>query len=127
MFEVSIGFGKSDRDNPNIENEERILSEWCELLEKRYGSKFEIKHNSSDYSTLCPIGCLDIIRLKYGDKAKWIKIFMTNESSVLYRDDERFEKQKKKTESMWRSDLTDTDIRKYFDVLDYAYDRLTKQ
>jgi hypothetical protein len=52
---------------------------------------------------------------------------MTNESSVLFRDDERFETQKNKNESMWRSNLTDTDIRKYFDVLDYAYDRLTKQ
>lgn len=127
MFEVRIGFGKTDRDNPNYGAEEEILNEWIPLLEDRYNSKFEIVHNSSDYSTLCPKGCLDIIRVKYSDRSKWIKIRMTNESSVLFRDDERFETQKNKNESMWRSNLTDTDIRKYFDVLDYAYDNLTKQ
>lgn len=123
-FSFQIG-SRNNRDNPNFENEYNLLSEWTEILEERYNHKFTIVSNSNDYTTLQPEKCLDLLRLKYGN-AKWIKIFITNELSKELSTDSRFEKEKNKNQGYWKSELKDTDISKYFDVLDAAYSWLIK-
>lgn len=119
-FEVKISFGKSDRENPNLQREKELLEKWKEILEDRYSWKFIIESNSSDYTTLKPDGCLDLLRVKYGN-VKWVKIFMTNELSKQLVNDPRFEAEKKKTSAYWKSILTDDDISNYYDVLDDAF------
>lgn len=119
-FEVTISFGKSDRENPNLQKEKELLEKWKEILEDRYSWKFIIESNSTDYTTLKPDGCLDLLRVKYGN-VKWVKIFMTNELSKQLVNDPRFEVEKKKTSAYWKSILTDDDISNYYDVLDDAF------
>lgn len=110
----------NERNNPNYTNEKELLEKWIPILEERYSNKFEIVSNSSDYTTLKPKGCLDILRLKYGN-VKWIKIFIGNESAKTLLNDPRFAEEKKKSQLYWKSTLIDDDITKYFDVLDEAY------
>lgn len=119
-FEAIISFGKSDRENPNLQKEKELLEKWKEILEDRYSWKFIIESNSTDYTTLKPDGCLDLLRVKYGN-VKWVKIFMTNELSKQLVNDPRFEVEKKKTSAYWKSILTDDDISNYYDVLDDAF------
>ena len=122
---AKIGIGLTEGNNPNLDNEKQILNEWKQILENRYLIKFIIVSNSSDYTTLQPENCLDIIRLKYGDKSKWIKIFVTKNLGKQLLNDSRFETEKKKTSFYWKSIIKDTDITKYFDVLDEAVKWLT--
>lgn len=124
-MEVKISFGRDDRNNPNESSEILVLKEWCDILEKRYNHKFNILTNSTDYTTLQPDNCLDLLRLKYGG-SKWIKIFITNELHKTLVDDPRFAVETKKNQSYWKSTLTDTDISKYYDVLDAAFEWLMK-
>lgn len=123
-FDVSISFGKSERDNPNLHDEMEILKEWQQILEDRYTHRFVILSNSSDYTTLQPEGCLDILRLKYGNKVKWIKLFITSNIAKNFKDDVRFKDEKKKTSAYWKSTLESKDISVYFDILDDAFDWL---
>ena len=115
-----------EQDNPNYQKEKDLLEKWIEVLEDRYGSKFEIVSNSSDYTTLRPVGCLDLLRLKYGG-SKWVKLFIGNELAKKLVDDPRFAEEKKKSQLYWKSILTDEDISKYFDVLDEGYSWLIEQ
>lgn len=119
-FEVELQFGRTSRENPNFDKEKELLEKWIKILEERYSSKFEIVSNSSDYTTLRPEGCLDLLRLKYGG-AKWVKIFIGNQLAKQLLDDERFKDEKKKNQLYWKSTLVDEDISRYFDVLDSAY------
>lgn len=121
-FSFQIG-SKEKRDNPNFQKEYELLTEWVDILEKRYNKKFTIVSNSSDYTTLQPEGCLDLLRIKYGN-VKWIKIFITNELHKTLVNDPRFEAEKKKSSGYWKSILLDNDISKYFDVLDDAFNWL---
>lgn len=118
-FSFLIG-KKEERENPNFQNEYDLLSKWVGILEDRYSYKFTIVSNSSDYTTLQPENCLDLLRLKYGN-VKWIKVFMTNELSKKLINDPRFAAEKKKTFGYWKSILIDDDISKYYDVLDDAF------
>lgn len=122
---VSLKFGISNKENPNLENEYNVLYDWKQILEERYKIKFVIVNNSTDYTTLQPENCLDLLRLKYGG-AKWIKVFITNELNKTLVDDPRFAAEKKKKQSYWKSTLENTDISKYFDVLDEAIKWLLK-
>lgn len=118
--------GGHEQDNPNYQQEKDLLERWIEVLEDRYGSKFEIVSNSSDYTTLRPVGCLDLLRLKYGS-VKWIKVFMSNELAKKLLNDPRFIDEKKKSQLYWKSSLIDDDISRYFDVLDEGYSWLIEQ
>ena len=114
---------KEDRKNPNILSEYEVLQEWADILEKRYNHKMVIVNNSTDYSTLQPEGCLDLLRLKYGG-AKWVKLFIPSTIKKLLINDSRFDAETKKTCLYWKSTLKDTDISKYFDVLDESFNWL---
>ena len=118
-FSFSVG-KKENRENPNLQEEHDLLCDWAEILEKRYNYKFVVVSNSSDYTTLQPEGCIDLLRLKYGG-VKWIKVFITNELSKTLIDDSRFIDEKKKNQAYWKSTLVNTDISQYFDVLDAAF------
>lgn len=119
-FETIISFGGHNRENPNFQKENELLEKWKEILENRYSCKFIIESNSSDYTTLKPEGCLDLIRLKYGN-VKWVKILITNEFSKKIMNDPRFETEKKKSSAYWKSILINDDISNYYDVLDEAF------
>lgn len=119
-FESMISFGGTDRENPNLQKEKEVLEKWKDILEDRYSCKFEIVSNSTDYTTLKPVGCLDLLRLKYGN-VKWIKIFITNELLKTLVNDPRFADEKKKSSAYWKSTLTDDDLSNYYDVLDDAF------
>ena len=125
MFEVKINIGGERRDNPNYDAEVKVLTEWSKILSERYSCEFAIESNSSDYTTL-KFGVMDFIRLKYGG-SKWIKIFIGNQLAKKLVDDPRFAEEKKKSSLYWKSVLTDTDISKYYDVLDNAYNWFKEQ
>ena len=120
-LKVSFSIGHKDlRENSNLLAEYEVLEKWVDILEKRYNHKFVIVSNSTDYTTLQPEGCLDLLRLKYGN-VKWIKLFIPGTIKKSLINDPRFNAETKKTCLYWKSTLKDTDISKYFDVLDEAF------
>lgn len=108
----NILIGKQDEyENPNAEIEESIL----ENYKKNFDYDLTIEHNSQDYTTL-KYKDYDIVRLKYGDIAKWIKVFVQDKNK--YMNDPRFEEQKNKKELFWKSTIYKIeDLDNYIDVI----------
>lgn len=126
--EIGIGFGKEERENPNYDAELEVLNKWVNLFNDRYTTnEFKIVQKATDYTTLV-LRDYDFLRLKYSPRAKWIKLPMFNDMIKKYIDDDRFATQKKKTEMYWKTIIEDEkDISNYFDILDDAFDNITRQ
>lgn len=126
--EIGIGFGKEERENPNYDAELEVLNKWVNLFNDRYTTnEFKIVQKATDYTTLV-LRDYDFLRLKYSPRAKWIKLPMFNDMIKKYIDDDRFAVQKKKTEMYWKTIIEDEkDISNYFDILDDAFDNITRQ
>lgn len=126
--EIGIGFGKDERENPNYDAELEVLNKWVNLFNDRYTTnEFKIVQKATDYTTLV-LRDYDFLRLKYSPRAKWIKLPMFNDMIKKYIDDDRFAAQKKKTEMYWKTIIEDEkDISNYFDILDDAFDNITRQ
>lgn len=88
----------------NLE-EEKILDLFLNELSNTYNKNdFKIIANSDDYLTL-QYKEIDIARVKYTERAKWVSILMTNECSKENLDNPLFEKQKNKNQAQWKSDF----------------------
>lgn len=109
---MNILIGRKDiYENPNAEIEESILENYA----KNFDYEFAIEHNCKDYTTL-KYKDYDIVRLKYGNQAKWIKLFVQDKKK--YINDPLFEAQNNKNELYWKSTLnTIEDLDKYINII----------
>ena len=108
-----IGFDFIDKKI--IKNEpNEIVSDERYFLEKIIphldcnSKDLHIVANSDDYTTL-QYKQIDIVRVKYTDKTKWIKIRMSNQDMKDEINNPLFVLQNKKTESMWKCNINDID------------------
>jgi hypothetical protein len=109
---INLLIGKKDEyDNPNAEIEENILKEYA----KNFDVDFTIEHNCQDYTTL-KYKEYDVVRLKYGQLSKWIKLFVQDKQK--YMNDPLFETQQNKKELYWKSAInTIEDLDKYIEII----------
>ena len=75
---------------------------------------FEYKKPCEDYSTMAYKN-IDLFRLKYTDKARWIKVYISKEAKKKYIDNELFKSQENKNQVYWKSNITS--LFDYKDVL----------
>ena len=116
-FNILIGKQK-EYENPNAEIEESILENYA----KNFDYDFTIEHNCQDYTTL-KYKDYDIVRLKYGDVSKWIKLFVQDKKK--YIDDPLFEAQTNKKELYWKSKInTIEDLDKYIDIINERLEKI---
>ena len=113
-MEIKLLIGKKNEyENPNIEKEEEILKEF----KVKFDYEFSIIHNSADYSTL-RYKDFDILRLKYGTKSKWIKVYIFPKNKSKYENNPLFDKQKNKNEFLWKSIIeTPDDLDQYIEII----------
>lgn len=110
--------GLHNDQNPNFSKEEEILTQWINYFTDEFEKDlFSTEENSKDYSTL-KYKMFDIIRLKYSETSKWIKIFMTPDNKFQYMSSELFNTQKNKNEFYWKSQIQkEEDIKKYIKII----------
>lgn len=109
---MNIGFdfnkgeiiGTPDKKVNNVEA--TILEQIIPNIEVKYPQALKIVANSSAYTTL-QYKQIDIIRIKYTDLAKWIKIRVSNRILKEEQDNPLFNEQEKKNESMWKCRVDD--------------------
>ena len=92
-----------------IQNYDRVQSEddAIEIILDDLGldrNLFKIEKPSQAYTTL-RYNNYDLFRIKYTNKARWIKIPMFNDMIDLYKDNPLFEAQNNKSEYMWKSEI----------------------
>lgn len=130
-MEIKIGFDFINKKI--IKNEPKeIVSDERNFLERiiphlECNSKdLQITSNSDDYTTL-QYKQIDIVRVKYTDKTKWIKIRMSNQDMKAEIDNPLFILQNKKTESMWKCNINDIDkLYSYLNHFIKQFDELNK-
>lgn len=126
-----IGFDFIDKKI--IKNEpNEIVSDERYFLEKIIphldcnSKDLHIVANSDDYTTL-QYKQIDIVRVKYTDKTKWIKIRMSNQDMKDEINNPLFVLQNKKTESMWKCNINDIDkLYSYLNHFIKQFDELNK-
>lgn len=72
-----------------------------------------INNNTNDYTTLNYKG-IDIVRIKYTDRSKWISIYLTDDDKKEYYDSSLFEIQKNKNQFQWKSKINNDNIEQYY-------------
>ena len=72
-----------------------------------------INNNTTDYTTLNYKG-IDIVRIKYTDRSKWISIYLTDDDKKEYYDSSLFEIQKNKNQFQWKSKINNDNIEQYY-------------
>lgn len=104
--------------NNNFEIESNILSSIVNQLSDTFDyNKFNIISKCDEYTTL-EYGNFDLLRIKFTDKSKWIKLFLTKEDREKYEESELFKSQKNKNEFYWKSDIeSEEDLNKYIPLL----------
>ena len=113
MGVIKIGYDfinkKIITNEPRVvdEYEKSILEKMIPHLECNPGD-LKVVANSDDYTTL-QYKQIDIVRIKYTNAAKWIKIRMSIVDMKNEKDNPLFVLQNKKTESMWKCDVDDID------------------
>lgn len=114
---MKIGFdftkGEIITDNnyskPFDENECEILEQIIKMLSNNFEStNFKIVKNCKDYTTL-QYKMIDIVRIKYTDRAKWITISMAdNDCARENINNPLFNNEKNKNKAHWKSSLKDS-------------------
>lgn len=113
-FDFNKGTIISSGDKPQNEDENRIIYAILDKLDVDT-EMCKIEKNSTDYTTL-KYKQYDLLRIKYTNGAKWIKILIVNkELKNEYMDNPLFEAQKNKNEIMWKSTIDNIDD--YIDIL----------
>lgn len=107
---------KEEYKSKNFEIEYAVLNRLLKKIAKNY-AKFKIVENCKDYATM-QFNDVDIIRLKYTDKTKWIKIFIPPKYKNNYINNILFEEQQNKNQLHWKSSfLNEDDLDKYIDII----------
>lgn len=108
-------------DKPLNENENKVIYAIMDKLGVN-SSMYRIEKNSDDYTTL-KYKQYDLIRVKFTNNTKWIKILMVDkELKNKYNDDPLFESQKNKNELMWKSIINN--IYDYNDILKQVIEKI---
>ncbi len=88
-------------------DENKTEEETANLIVEDLGvdrSLFEYKKPAEDYSTITYKGN-DLFRIKYTEKARWIRILMVKPYSDEYIDSEMFSAQTNKNQLFWKSTI----------------------
>lgn len=100
---VSVGTQFDEKEH-NL-TEDKI----CEYIISKLPSEYtySVLKKSNDYTSIVVDSdkypnALDIARLKYTERAKWIKVALQNDDSKLERDNPIFREQKNKNEAFWK-------------------------
>lgn len=122
-MEIKIGYDFNNNDfrftdeKEINEDEYNILNSIKKELSGFFdASNFKIVKNSDDYSTL-QYKNIDIARIKYTDRAKWISIFISGECKKDNINNPLFSKEKNKNKVHWKSDLENNNISIYMPFL----------
>lgn len=115
-IKILVGRKEEKIESINYSNEEEILNNFIDSYLSEYKDKLIVVSNTNDYTTL-QYNEMDLIRLKYSDKSKWITIFISPTIKNEYMNNELFINQKNKNQLHWKSNLTSSnDLQKYIDI-----------
>lgn len=79
-------------------------------------SLFKYVKPCDDYSTIrYDDEEVDLFRIKYTDRSKWIQVLMTTEMRNKYKDNPLFEVEKNKNKVFWKSNIKD--LHDYKDII----------
>ena len=79
-------------------------------------SLFKYVKPCEDYSTIrYDDEEVDLFRIKYTDRAKWIQVLMTTDMRKKYKDNPLFDAEKKKSKVFWKSNIKD--LHDYKDII----------
>lgn len=106
-FTFLVGRMTEKTESTSYDNEVDILNNFVDSYLTDYKDKLHIVSNSSSYTTL-RYGIMDLIRLKYSEKAKWLTIFMPPKVNKEYIDNDLFTNQKNKNQIHWKSFIDDS-------------------
>ena len=115
---ASILVGRQEEPTTSIsyDDEVSILNSFIDSYLSEYKDKLQVVSNTQDYTTL-QYNEIDLIRLKYSDKSKWITIFIPPKYKNDYIDNELFITQKNKNQLQWKSIINDkSDLSKFADI-----------
>ena len=112
---------QQEYDNPNAQTEENILVDFM----KYFNVGLYVEHNSKDYTTL-KYKDYDLLRLKFGSNARWVKVFIPTRDR--YINDPLFEEHTKKNELYWKSSIVRVqDLQKFINILNEDIEFIDKQ
>lgn len=118
-MELEFIIGKKENiKNNNYNLEKEILENWIKIFDKYNKSNFSIIEKSTAYTTLTFYN-YDLIRLKYSNNSKWIKLFLTKEDKLKHYNNPLFDAQSNKNELFWKAYITNTnDINNYISIIE---------
>ena len=92
------------------------------LNDKKPMYSFSIEHKSMDYTTLT-YRKNDLVRVKWSEETKWIKLPIFDDMVDKYINDDRFIAQSNKKEYMWKSSCTSlNDLDVMYPIIVEAFD-----
>lgn len=124
-MKIGYDFNKGEiitpSDKPLNEDENKIIYAIMDKLGIN-SPMYRIEKNSDDYTTL-KYKQYDLMRVKFTNNTKWIKILMVDkELKNKYNNDPLFESQKNKNELMWKSIINN--IYDYNDILKQVIEKI---
>ena len=115
-FSILVGRKEEPKLSESYNQEVDILNNFIDAYLCDYKDKITIVSNTSDYTTL-QYDEMDLIRLKYSDKTKWITIFIAPSIKKEYIDNPLFNSQKNKNQLHWKSIISDkSDLSNFNDI-----------
>lgn len=112
-MDIPITIQGATREYEHVEAEEEAANTIIDYLGVDK-SLFKYVKPCDDYSTI-KYKEFDLFRIKYTDKAKWIKTLMPTEIRKKHIDDPLFDAEKNKNRVFWKSNIND--LHDYKDVL----------
>lgn len=118
---MTIKVGYDFLNNKIVKNEDISLnlteSALLEKIKKDLNlNDAKIVANTEDYTTL-QLYDVDLIRIKYTDRSKWISIILSKEDRKNNINNPLFDAQKKKTQLFWKSNIVDDNLEIYYDFI----------
>lgn len=105
-YSILIGRKSEKVESSSYDNEVDILNNFINTYLADYKDKLHIVSNTSHYTTL-RYGIMDLLRLKYSEKTKWLTILITPKVKKEYIDNDLFTNQKNKNQLHWKSFIDD--------------------
>lgn len=110
-------FGESREPELTEEEKELAVRSIEGLLKSGVNEKYlGIERKSNSYATIVIVGerPVDLIRFKYGARAKWIAVPLTREDAKSNVDNPLFAAQKNKKQLMWKANISSmSDVDKF--------------
>ena len=110
-------FGESREPELTEEEKELAVRSIEGLLKSGVNEKYiRIERKSNSYATIVIVGerPVDLIRFKYGARAKWIAVPLTRDDAKNNIDNPLFTAQKNKKQLMWKANISSiSDVDKF--------------